>query len=245
MRPTLQIVLWKWVQPNHPRTYLSEHVNVMCRMLHRSLAGKRYRIICITDDPSDIMECETFPLWPNAGHVANATKFILPSCYRRLKLYDAATQFELGFSRGDRIVSLDLDTLVTGRVFELLTQPGDFFGWELKGTHHPRVFNGSLQAFDCGSKLQFIWDEFDEQISPQEALKAGFLGSDQAWLSYKLVGRKGCFGIGYPEIASYPLHVRIQGTHSAQTKLVFFHGRLKPWDAEAQEQTSWIKRYWS
>lgn len=238
----IHIVLWKWDQPNGRHAYTPEHVDVMCAMLRRNITLP-HRIICITDDDSGIHECETFRLWPDLGNVANATRAYLPSCYRRLKLYDRATQEDLRIAKGDRIVSIDLDTLILGNINNLLVTDGRFIGWEMKGTHHERVYNGSLQMFNAGD-LQHIWSDFDPQQSPKQCFEAGFLGSDQSWLSMNLIGQPRSVGLGWPDVASYPLQARLHKKLSALTKIMFFHGSVKPWYPQARADTPWVGRYW-
>lgn len=189
------------------------------------------------------MECDTFPLWDDCAKLRNASGPHLPSCYRRLKLFDRQTQREMDIPLADRIVGLDLDTLVTGSLKDIFTRAGVFVGWKLAGLVHPEVYNGSFQMFTAGA-LTDVWDDFDPNRSPMIVNAAGWRGSDQAWLSYKLIGRDGCKDIPYPTIASYPLHVRKLGTFSAKTRLVFFHGRKKPWMPEARDEAPWISRYW-
>jgi hypothetical protein len=215
----------------------------MCNMLRRNLKGMRYRILCITDDAQGVTECETYPLWNDGSDLLNASGEHLPSCYRRLRLYDRATQMDMGISKGDRIVSMDLDALITGELKALLQTEGRFVGWQLKGAHHPKVFNGSFQMFDAGD-LQEIWSEFDPMMSPYRAQRALFMGSDQAWLSMNLVGKPGSVGIGWPMIASYPQNVRLQATHARDTRIIFFHGRTKPWHPAAFTETGLPKQYW-
>jgi hypothetical protein len=241
----INIVLWKWDQPNHARTYTADHVNVMCSMLRRNLDKTPHRIICITDKQAGISECECVPLWHDCEDMPNATKRNLPSCYRRLKLYDRATQRDvLDIERGERIMSIDLDAIVTGDLRALIATEGRYVGWHLPGTNHPVVFNGSLQMFSAGD-LQEIWSEFDPASSPKAALHAGYLGSDQAWLSFKLIDKEGSVGLTQPLVTSFPLQNRIQQNLDARTRLIFFHGSIKPWDREAtQSGTSWVSRYW-
>lgn len=238
-----QIVLWKWDQPNALEVYTANHVNVMVSMLRRNLDGIKARIICVTDDANGVTECETYPLWPDLNNRANRTNHVLPSCYRRLKLYDNATQRDMGFDVGDRIVSIDLDTLITNQLRDVLQTEGLFVGWELKGTYHERVFNGSFQMFTAGT-LQWIWSEFDAQRSPNDAYNAGYLGSDQAWLSWKLVTRDDVVGLKWPQVASYPLHVRPPRSWDQRTSLVFYHGRTKPWHPQAYRETELSKHFW-
>lgn len=242
-KPLLNIVLWKWNQPNPMTFYTAEHVNVMCSMLRRNLQGIPHRIICVTDDQSGLTECESFALWPDTGNIANATKKYLPSCYRRLKLYHNETQSDLGIGRDERIMSIDLDTLICGPLKELVETEGKFVGWEMVGTHHPKVFNGSLQMFTAGT-MDFIWSSFDPMTSPRKAFEAGWLGSDQSWLSMNLVGKEGSVGVKWPLVASYPLNVRLPARHDHRTRVIFYHGRTKPWSPEARRETELTTRYW-
>jgi hypothetical protein len=239
----LQIVLWKWEQAGTNRVYTHEHVNVMCTMLRRHLTNTPHRIVCVTDRDSGINECETAPLWRDADDLPNATGRHLPSCYRRLKLYDRETQKDIGIDRGDRIMGIDLDALITGDLREVVQTEGTFVGWHLKRADQKYVFNGSLQMFTAGD-LQEIWSEFDPAKSPKAAFAAGFRGSDQSWISWKLDGRKDCVGLLYPTVSSYPLQNRIMGELKHATKIVFFHGSQKPWDTQARFDSRWIDRYW-
>lgn len=239
----LQIVLWKW--KGHNRRFEPDFVNIMCNMLRRNLPHYPHRIICVTDDPYGIVECETAHLWTDYHDVANASGKHLPSCYRRLKLYDATTQKELGIDKGDRILGLDLDALICTDIRNIVETPGKYVGWELRGSHHPRVFNGSFQMFDAGT-LQDIWSEFnnDPLGAIQAAGHAGFKGSDQAWLSYKLINDEGSVGLRWPDVSSYPLQNKVQGILRRDNRIIFFHGSQKPWDPQARQSTPWIDRYW-
>lgn len=242
---TVHVVLWKWQgKPNVQRSYTAQHVDVLSQAVKKNAGSVDVRVVCVTDDPTGITQTETYPLWPDCGELENATKENLPSCYRRLKIYDIKTQREMGIPRGQRIVSLDLDTVVTGDLSGIFRWEGTFVGWALAGhPPHDTVYNGSFQMFTAGT-LRHVWEEFDPETSPRAAKLAGFLGSDQSWLSWKLVGKPGHTDIPYPVLASYPLHCRRLGSFSAKTRLVFFHGRRKPWDHQAQEESGWIRRYW-
>ena len=239
----LQVVLWKWEQAGLNRSYLPEHVDIMCAMLRRNLHNTPHRIICVTDREAGVTECETAPLWQDHWDLPNGSGAHLPSCYRRLKIYDAQTQKELGIDKGDRIMSIDLDTVIANDIRRIVATEGRYVGWELKGRSHPRVFNGSLQMFTAGD-LQEIWSDFDPRVSPSLAGKAGFLGSDQAWLSYKLVNREGSVGLKWPEVSSYPLQNKLQSILRKDNAIIFFHGGLKPWDQSAVREAPWIERYW-
>ena len=238
----VHVVLWKWTQPNERVSYTAEHVNIVASMLARNITIP-HRILCITDSPAGITECETAYLWKDFENLANATKATLPSCYRRLKLYDYKTQQDLGIDKGDRILGLDLDSLVCGNIDQMLQMEGRFVGWEMKGSHHSKVFNGSFQMFTSGD-LQEIWSKFDPNVSPKECYRKGWLGSDQSWLSMNLIGKEGSASVGYPEVVSYPLLGRLHGIRSLKTRIMFFHGSVKPWFPEALKISPFIDRYW-
>lgn len=240
----LHVVLWKWHQPGTARRYTHEHVDLMAEMVEDNLAGVRHRVVCVTDDSRRIRACETYPLWDDYDDLANASGRHLPSCYRRLKLYDPRTQEQMGIPEGDRILSLDIDAVVCGDLTEIAQTEGSFVGWQVPGERGPR-FNGSLQMFTAGDQqLRRVWYDFHPVASPRAASQAGFRGSDQAWLSYCLVGRPGSVGLGYPLVASYPSHVQALATHSAKTRLLFFNGSLKPWSEEVTRRTPWVASYW-
>ena len=243
MNQMLHIVLWKWDQPGGKHVYEAEHVNVMATMLRRNLQHHPHRIVCVTDETGGITECETADLWHDHNDLANASGRHLPSCYRRLKLYDRTTQEAIGIEKGDRVMGIDLDTLITGDIRRLVKTEGRFVGWGLRGLGDRPVFNGSLQMFNAGD-LSEIWTEFNPATSPKEAQAAGYNGSDQAWLSYKLVDKAGSVPLHWPEVSSYPLQNRIQGVLKRETKIIFFHGSLKPWSPQARFYTPWIDRYW-
>lgn len=243
MMPVYNIVLWKWHSAHMAGAYSADYVNTMRSMLERNLSGVAYRIICVTDDDHGVVG-ETFPLWDDCSGLQNASgPGRLPSCYRRLRLYDRETQKAMGIGVGERIVSLDLDAVVCQNMRPILETEGRFVGWKLAGEFHPWVYNGSFQMFTAGD-LGHIWSDFDPETSPLKAKHAGFKGSDQAWLSMNLIGKEGSNDVPYPVLASYPLHCVRLANFSRKSVLVFFHGRRKPWSHETKSASPWVARYW-
>jgi hypothetical protein len=234
------IVLWKWNQPGFREAYTAEHVNEMIRMLKQHL-NLPHRVICVTDDPVGV-KCETFPLWDDFKDMKNPNGAHLPSCFRRLKLFDTETQAALGIRKGERIVSLDLDALIVNRCDEVFGRKDRWVGWAVRGTYHPRVFNGSLWMFTAGD-LENMWTGFDPKISPAHVLRNGFYGSDQAWLSYKLAREPFTMGWTWPHVVSYPREVRIQRCLDKRTMIIFFHGAAKPWHPHVQRESPWLNRF--
>lgn len=247
----LHIVVWKWHQEGFRIPYGPDQVNVMAAMLKRTMGDVPYRLVCVTDNPKGVNPgVDTFPLWEDFKDVRNASGGQLPSCYRRLRLFEPATQTAMGIAAGDRIMSLDLDTVLLGEPGELgadlsacLTNEHRWVGWKRRGTYHPWVFNGSLWLFTAGD-LAHLWTDFDVATSPQVTLKRGFFGSDQSWLSMNLAREKYAHGLALPLIASYPQEIRRSKLVDKRTRMVFFHGTLKPWHPVVQREAPWVLKHW-
>jgi hypothetical protein len=240
----LHVVLWKWLQPGFRETYKPEHVNVLAAQVKRHLNGEKHRIVCVTDDPGDIrLDVDTYPLWDDHNKVENISGRHLPSCYRRLRLFDPQTQLDMGVRPADRIMSMDLDTVIAGALVPLVQRKERFIGWAVRGTRHVRVFNGSMFLFTQGDFAD-VWTDFNPSTSPKAAFQAGFFGSDQGWLSYKLATRTDCAGWSYPQVVSYPREVARRPKLPNGCSVVNFHGKHKPWHEDVQRVSPWVKEHW-
>lgn len=239
------IVLWKWKQPGYRERFTAEHVNVMNSMVLRNLAKTQVRVHCVTDEQWGVDgSIKIHPIWNDITR-PNICGQHLPSCYRRIRLFDPVTQSKMGINPGDRIVSIDLDTVIMAKFDDLLARKDRFLGWAVRGSKHPTVFNGSFWMFTAGD-LEEVWTEFDVNTSPDAANRAGYLGSDQAWLSYKLVKKEGSGGLTFPNILSYPREIFNRRPRYLPNgcKIVFFHGKKKPWHPQVQKEALWIPQHW-
>jgi hypothetical protein len=239
----IHFVTWKWGQPGFKTTYTAQHVNVMAAMLARH-CPMPHRTICVTDERSHIA-VETYPLWDDHSRLMNTSGKHLPSCYRRLKLFDEATQRALDIPAGDRVCSIDIDGLIVDDITPLVGRPEPFLGWTVPGTKHAKVINGSMWMFTAGQQYQWMWDGFDPVRSPEESLKAGFFGSDQSYISSQLVYGQDTGGWTSSDgVLSYPREVRANRRLPAHSRVVFFHGKRKPWDTHTRLESRWIDKYW-
>lgn len=234
----LTVVCWKWRARGYRFAFTAEHVNTLQRMVARHY-DRPHRFICITDDPAGIA-CETLPLWSDYAGAQNPSGPQFPSCFRRLKLFAS----EMREILGPRVVSLDLDVTIVGDLCPLWERDEPFTGWAVAGTHHPRVFNGSMWMVKPGA-LDFVWRAFDPLRSPYAANKAGFLGSDQGWMSYIL----GPARPGWTEedgVYSYSRSIRKRPGKSLPpgARVIVHHGKWKPWLAEARREAPWIKDHY-
>jgi hypothetical protein len=232
----IHVITFKWHSPSYSVKYAPETVDILADMVRRRYHGP-LRFVCVTDDPGGV-EAETFPLWTDCADLVNASGQRLPSCYRRLKLFDPATQKEMGIARGERIVSIDLDTVIVGGLNALWDRDEPFIGWAVKGSYHPRVFNGSMWMLRAGEEAH-VWRTFDPDKSPELARRKGYLGSDQSWMSLKLQGRAGW--TDDDGVVSYPLTLSRTELLPPDARVVMFHGFKKPW---ARTLPQWVRNHY-
>lgn len=242
----LDVVTWKW-RPSRPyRTqFRSEHVNVLKNRVRECLSMP-HRFSCITDDPRGLdPDIRAIPIWDTYADIPNPSNPQNPSCFRRLRMYAAEARTLIG----ERIVSIDIDMVPTGELRPLFDRPEDFVIWggqsmDGKPSGVPYCwYNGSMQLLTAGSRQQ-VWEQFDPATSPAAANRARCRGSDQGWIAYVL---------GYGEakwttddgVYSFKNHILSAGGVLPQNaRMVAFHGKHNPWDADVQAAHAWVRRHW-
>src|SRR5688572_10188747 len=192
-----------------------------------------HRFVCITDDPEGLdPRIEAFPMPaqrfetlvnPHQHKYDEArswgSKKYFTSCYRRLWLFSRDAE-----QLGKRILALDVDVIVTGSLLPLVAREESFVGWCDERNTKPRVAGGAY-LLTAGAHTD-VWSDFDPQTSPGVAAAAGYSGSDQAWMSYKLCPNVATWGRadGLAKITW------LRGEPDEKTRLVFTAGHSPPWD---------------
>lgn len=175
----LSIVTFKWRTPGYRAQFSATTVNTLRKMVARHYP-EPHRFICVTDDAAGLSSnIEVVRLWPDHANVPNPTGGGRPSCYRRLKLFDPA----IATLVGPRFVMLDLDAVIVGDLRPLFERPEDIILWRSPTGEWP--YNGALYMANAGARPQ-VWQDFDPIESPRLTTAAGYRGSDQAWISYRL-----------------------------------------------------------
>ena len=234
----ITFVCWRW-QPTkgYRSTFGPETVYSLREMVKRHYA-KPHRFVCVTDRPQDLSGVETIKLWEDCSHIPSPIGHSYPSCYRRLKVFapDAGETF------GERLVSIDLDTVIVGDVTPLFDRPEDFVIWGESDFPHTTPYCGSLWMLKTGTRTK-VWTQFDPKTSPQRAWRAGCRGSDQGWLAYVL-GKGEAVWTRKDGVYSYRKHVARTGNQlPTDARLVSFHGKVDPWQYGAQ-QIPWIRKHY-
>ncbi len=237
-RAPLTFVTFKWKPSSGYRSsYAPATVHTLKAMIARHYAAP-HRFVCVTDDTTGLDGVDTFPLWPDFAGLKNPHGLHNPSCYRRLKLFSAEAREWFG----ERIVALDLDTVIVADIAPLFDRDEDFIIWGESDFPRSQWYNGSLYYLKTGTRPQ-VWTAFDPKRSPKMAADAGARGSDQGWLSYILGPKEATWG-RQDGVYSYRKHLLpLGGDLPADARLVAFHGHVDPWGAQAQKLT-WVREHY-
>ena len=233
----LSVVCWKWKPPEfYDRKFDAEAVNTLYRMVRRNYR-EPFRFICFTDDPAGILghiQCEPIPV--DFSDLESPLGVHYPSCYRRLAAFGPAFADIVG----ERFVSLDLDCVIVGRLEPLWGRREDIVFWESQVPNQP--YNGSMWLHRCGTRQQVLLD-FHPLLSPKVSRQHGFVGSDQAWFSYKLPGE--ATWTRDDGVVAWRTHCRNRGWQlPPNARIVFFQGDESPWDEHVQKRARWIKEHY-
>jgi hypothetical protein len=244
----LEIVCWKWRTPGYRSTFDAAAVNTLRCMVERNLSLP-HSFTCVTDDGAGIdPRVRVVPLWNDYANVLNPSNPANPSCYRRLKMFspDAHKIFV-----GERVVSMDLDAVITGDLTPLFDRPEDFVIWGGQSVEPRRArslpyswYNGSLMMLRIGARPR-VWTEFDPNNSPRRAHQANCRGSDQGWIAFILGKNEKIWGQS-DGVFSYRNHVIAEhyGKLPRGARFVAFHGRHDPWHATIQAKHAWVREFY-
>lgn len=230
----LTVVTFLWRPPKGYRSsYTGEHVNILRRMVRRNYSDP-HRFVLVTDDPTGLTESdiEPFQLWTDFADLRNPNGSNNPSCYRRLRLFAP----EPGAFLGPRFVCLDLDCVITGDMRPIWNRPDDFVIWKAPGGNH-NPYCGSMFMLKAGARPT-VWTEFDPVKSPILTAQHGYFGSDQAWIAHAL-GPNEATWAKKDGVYSYRLQVGDRQL-PANCRIVFFHGKPDPDDADPQRK-AWVR----
>lgn len=218
----LDVVTFKWNRPGYRSTFTAEHVNTLHRMVARHY-HKPFRFNCVTDDPAGLHpDIRYIPMWDHFTHLASPHRGNNPACYRRLFLWSTEAQ---RYFPG-KVLCIDLDMVIVDDVTPLWDRAEPIILWadQLNPT---TPYNGAMQLITPGLRSD-VFDTFNPAESPLLALRCGYFGTDQAWISYVL-------GPDYPRwnrehgALSWRIHCKKTAQLPEGARIVNFHGAEDPW----------------
>jgi hypothetical protein len=164
----------------------------------------------------------------------------IPGCFCRLRMFSRDWQKENAIDYGDRIVCMDLDSVVTGNLDPLFLSPSSFMILQGANAANPCPFNGSLMMIRAGWHEE-VWKDF----SLEKAKEVPYyeFPDDQGWLHHALpnaagwkVGlQSGVYAFqkpGWPKGEELPKDAR----------LVVFPGWRSP---EKFKHLPWVEEHWA
>lgn len=233
------VVTWLW-KDGSPRSacFAPHHVNVMRKMIARHMSIP-HRFICIADSKAgfdkEVEVLETPAEAKRVGQYRTPEDWArFPSCYRRLWMFSKEAE-----CLGPRVLLLDIDLVVLDDLAPLFLRTEDFVGWRpYRDWGNQKRFGGGIYLLRTGTRTK-VWSQFEGPTSIAEARKAGYRGSDQAWISYKLAAKEPYYGrdAGIYSIRDFP---NFDALPPKDARLVQLNGPVKPWSAKQD----WIKGNW-
>lgn len=165
-------------------------------------------------------------------------------CFARLRIFDQTwtdgNRFADWGEADDRVVCIDLDSVITGSLDKLFNRPENFVILQGANAKNPCPYNGSLWMIRSGYRPD-VWSDF----SLEAAAKIPFyeFPDDQAWLAAKLPDAAG-WNCG-PQSGVYAFQ-KPQWPKGddlpADARLVVFPGHRDP---SKFTHLDWVKQNWA
>lgn len=198
-----------------------EYVNNLYDMVSRNLRAMPARFVCVTDDAVGL----------NPAIVVKPVPADLEKWWGKLYLFKRGL-----FQDGERMIFLDLDTLIVGSLNDLVKYDGQFA--TLRDFYVPERVGPAVMLWEAGEYTASIWDEWVAEGKPRNAW------GDLWWLNRLDQGRfaKNADKLQdlYPGwFVSYKAHCNPYPPKGA--KVVCFHGEPRPHNCGAE----WVKKTWA
>lgn len=185
----------------------ARYVNTLLAMVQRNM-DEPFKFKCLTDDASGLDSgIGIIPLPDN-----------LPTWWGKLYLFKPGL-----FGHGERIIFLDLDTLIVGKLTDLCAYRGPFA--TLIDFYWPHLVGPAVMAWTPSGYTDAIWTDWEAAGRPTHK------NGDWWWLNSfqegKFAARCDKLQLLYPEhFLSWKVHCR-EGVNP-NGKVICFHGPQKP-----------------
>jgi hypothetical protein len=231
----LPIVTFKW--KGHI-DYSANDVNVWASMFDRWL-DMPAELVCVTDDPEGIDgSVRTIPLWRE--HFEHGQD------WHRLRLFTE----EMADLIGGRFACTDLDVVLCGKVDPIFNNSAPFKAWA--DPYRQNQYCTSVFMMDAGA-FPHVHDDFDVNKALALRYCGRFSGYDQAWISFALSGQPvwteadGVMSFKRDIIRADDLKdaAPTAQTLPAHARIINFHGKFNPRDADVQARLPWVAEFWN
>jgi len=226
---TVVTYLWRdHTRDNRGYVCGAEHVHTLANMLKRNVTVP-YQFKCVTDDLIPGIDC--VPLdW---------SKHVPGTVFMRLMQHNSDWCRE---NLGERVLSLDIDLVVTRNIDHILNRAEDFIIWRNPNFPQPKraFYQSSVQLFSAGARPE-LYNDFDPIETPKW-VNWRFGGREQAWISERLEWDEAYFSsddgvYGAGRLGGKGIHSELPDNAC----IVSFPGARAPWQPEVQEKHPWLK----
>jgi hypothetical protein len=223
----IAFITWLWGDK-----YNATHINKLARGIRAHYRGD-YHFVVFSDKALTVGDDI------EARRIANP-ELIGRGCFCRLRMFDPEWQAWHKFT--DRIVSLDLDVVVTGSLDDVFDHEETFMILQNVNSSNPNPFNCSVMMLRVGHHAE-VWRDFSIEKAKAANAQLGFgFPDDQGWIWSKLPqaagwrgGKEsGVYGFqkpGWPAGPGLP----------ADARIVAFFGWRKP---EMFTALPWVQTHW-
>lgn len=194
----------------------AEYVNILADMVARNISDKTaYKFICFTDTPQALdIEIDIRPLPVDD----------LEGWWNKLALFKEGV-----FAKGDRVLYIDLDTVITSGLDEIINYSGEFA--VLRDFIRQEGVQSSVMAWVVNDNTSLIWDSWIDAGMPKNQY------GDQDWVE-KMVNPDFLQDI-YPDcFLSYKLQAKFGIPKNC--KMAIFHGKPRPHEVIY----GWVPKIW-
>lgn len=221
----ITIACWLWGHDKYSEIDVERLRLGVSRHLQRD-----HRFLCITDR---VGKDYYHPMRQEDLHLLSQPRGYLV----RLRMFDPAWQAEIGLE--DKLVCMDLDSVVTGPLDPLFERNEDFVILQGANAANPCPYNGSLLMLRAGCN-SYLWHEFN--LAELSKVPRYEVVDDQAWYAYKKPNAAG-WKAG-KESGVYAFHKPgwpAGDNLPADARLVVFPG----WRSPAKfARLPWVNKYW-
>lgn len=195
---------------------------------------EQFRFVVVTDHVERFADT-SIEAWP----IPVDDMPLTAGCLARMRLFDLDWLSQFGVYESDRVVSMDLDNVITGKLYPLFYRPEPFMILTGANAANPCPYNGSVWMLRAGYRPD-VWTDLTIEAAAQ--VPHYTVPDDQAWLAHKIpnvtgwkVGSpSGIYGFqkpGWPKGDYLPKDARI----------VAFFGWRSP---EKSQHLDWVKECW-
>lgn len=168
----LIISTWLWGDTK----YSIDDVEKLAAGVRRHLTKEFFEFICISDKQTWIKNVDQCMPIPDIALTR------VKGCFARLRMFDPAWQkkiFGFGWTLSDRLVCIDLDTVITGPLDPLFDRVEPFMILKGANSVNPNPFCGALMMLRPGYRPD-VWEDFSLEAAAK--VKHFEFPDDQAWI---------------------------------------------------------------